>query len=88
MDRFADTCRPSQRGGDSRAVVASGAIRSSETRDALTATIRSMLDAGARAGHPDHLRRPDVANNPNGYAETGYVESIPADRPPENGPLT
>ena len=33
-----------------RAVVASGAIASSETRDGLTATIQRLLDAGAAAG--------------------------------------
>jgi hypothetical protein len=33
-----------------RAVVASGAISSSETRDVLTAAIRSLLDAAVVAG--------------------------------------
>jgi AcrR family transcriptional regulator len=50
MDRFADYVAAKRGMADAlRAVVASGAIRSSDTRDTLTATIQKLLDAGARA---------------------------------------
>jgi AcrR family transcriptional regulator len=51
MDRFADYVAAKRGMADAlRAVVASGAIRSSDTRDTLTVAIRSLLDAGTAAG--------------------------------------
>ena len=51
MDRFADYVAAKRGMADTlRAVVASGAIAASETRDGLADTIRSLLDAGAAAG--------------------------------------
>ena len=51
MDRFADYVAAKRGMAETlRAVVALGAIPSSETRDGLTATIQSLLDAGAAAG--------------------------------------
>lgn len=51
MDRFADYVAAKRGMAETlRAVVASGAITSTETRDGLTATIQSLLDAGAAAG--------------------------------------
>lgn len=51
MDRFADYVRTKRGMADAlRAVVASGAITASETRDTLTAAIEILLDAGALAG--------------------------------------
>jgi hypothetical protein len=51
MDRFADYVAAKRGMAEAlRAVVASGAISSSETRDVLTAAIRSLLDAAVVAG--------------------------------------
>jgi AcrR family transcriptional regulator len=51
MDRFADYVAAKRGMAETlRAVVASGTITSSETRDGLTTTIQSLLDAGAAAG--------------------------------------
>jgi AcrR family transcriptional regulator len=51
MDRFTDYVAAKRGMAETlRAVVASGAITSSETRDGLITTIRSLLDAGAAAG--------------------------------------
>lgn len=51
MDRFADYVAAKRGMAESlRAVMASGAITSSETRNGLTSTIQSLLDAGAAAG--------------------------------------
>jgi len=51
MDRFADYVAAKRGMAETlRAVFAPGAIPSSETRDGLTATIQSLLDAGAAAG--------------------------------------
>ncbi len=51
MDRFADYVAAKRGMADAlRAIVASGAIRSSDTRDTLTAAIRRLLDAGTAAG--------------------------------------
>lgn len=51
MDRFAHYVAAKRGMAETlRAVVASGAITSAATRDGLTTTIRSLLDAGAAAG--------------------------------------
>jgi AcrR family transcriptional regulator len=51
MGRFADYVATKRGMADTlRAVVASGAITSSETREGLTAAIKTLLDAGARSG--------------------------------------
>lgn len=51
MDRFADYVAAKRGMAETlRAVVASGAVASSETRAGLIATIQSLLDAGAAAG--------------------------------------
>jgi AcrR family transcriptional regulator len=51
MDRFADYVAAKRGMAEAlRAVVASGVISSSETRDVLTAAIRSLLDAAVVAG--------------------------------------
>jgi AcrR family transcriptional regulator len=51
MDHFADYVAAKRGMAETlRAVIASGAISSSETRDTLIAAIRSLLDAGATAG--------------------------------------
>ncbi|MGI8751179.1 MAG: TetR/AcrR family transcriptional regulator [Acidimicrobiales bacterium] len=51
MDCFADYVATKRGMAETlRAVVASGAITSSQTRDGLTAAIQSLLDAGAAAG--------------------------------------
>jgi AcrR family transcriptional regulator len=51
MDCFADYVAAKRGMAETlRAVVASGAVPSSETRDGLIATIQSLLDAGAAAG--------------------------------------
>jgi AcrR family transcriptional regulator len=51
MDRFAAYVAAKRGMADAlRAVVASGAIRSSDTRDTLTAAIETLLDASAAAG--------------------------------------
>jgi AcrR family transcriptional regulator len=58
MDRFADYVAAKRGMADTlRAVVAAGAIASSDTREGLTAAIQRLLDAGVRSGT---LRR-DVA---------------------------
>jgi hypothetical protein len=51
MDRFADYVAAKRGMAETlRAVVASKLVIPPETRDALTATIQSLLDAGAAAG--------------------------------------
>ncbi len=51
MDRFADYVAAKRWMADTlRAAVASGSISKSQTRDALTATIQGLLDAGKAAG--------------------------------------
>jgi AcrR family transcriptional regulator len=51
MDRFADYVATKRGMAETlRAVVASGPIKSTDTRDRLTATIQSLLDAGTAAG--------------------------------------
>ncbi len=51
MDRFADYVATKRGMAETlRAVVASGAITWTDTRDGLTATIQSLLDAGTAAG--------------------------------------
>jgi AcrR family transcriptional regulator len=51
MDRFADYMAAKREIADAlRAVIASGAITSSQTREELAAAVRTMLDAGTRDG--------------------------------------
>jgi AcrR family transcriptional regulator len=51
MDRFADYLAAKREMADAlRAVIASGAITSSQAREQLSAAVRTMLDAGARDG--------------------------------------
>jgi AcrR family transcriptional regulator len=62
MDRFADYVATKPGMAETlRAVVASGAITSAKTREGLTATIQSLLDAGAAAGTVrDDVKAQDV----------------------------
>jgi AcrR family transcriptional regulator len=51
MDRYADFVTTKRGMAEAlRAVIASGAITSSQTRERMSAAIRTMLDAGAEAG--------------------------------------
>lgn len=51
MDRFADYLATKREMADAlRAVIASGAITSSQARDQLSAAVQTMLDAGATTG--------------------------------------